>query len=101
MGPITYSLNLGVHCKIRHFFSTIVCRINLSVENKFVTGILRDKTMNNKLISIPNNDKQNQTNYRLNYWLKSLKQTNQNSIKLPEVFELTIKNTVIKLWVPV
>ena len=35
------------------------------------SGILRDKTMKNELIYIPNEDKQNYSSKGQNYWLKS------------------------------
>ena len=43
-----------------------------SVELRAITGILMDKTMNNKLMSNPNDYKQNYPFCNENHWLKCL-----------------------------
>ena len=51
--------------------------------------------MDDKLMHIPNDEKQNYPLSRLKlYWLKSLKPTNENSTKVPKVFEPTNKKTL-------
>ena len=56
--------------------------------NTNISGILRDKTMDDKLIFIPNDDKQNYPYFRLKLLVE-----NQNSEIVPKVFETT-NNTV-------
>ena len=60
--------------------------------------LLRDKTIKDKLIYIPNDDTQNYPFYRLQLLVKTFglnESTNQNSIKISKVDKLTNKKTLI------
>ena len=70
--------------------------------DRYNTGVLRDKTMDDKLIYIPNYDKQYYHFCRFDYLLKrldtsSLEPINQNLIKVPKV--LTPNNKITWLWI--
>ena len=60
------------------------------------TGILRDKTIADKLMYIPSNDTQNYPFCRLQLVVETFNEpTNQNSIKVPKVIKLTNKKTLL------
>ena len=61
-----------------------------------IKGIYRDKTMADKLMNIPNDDKQNHPSEDYNYWLERFdtqvnESTNQNSLKSPKLFSQRIE----------
>ena len=62
--------------------------------------ILRDKTMDEKLMYILNDDNQNYPFciLQLVVWLPTNEPTNENSIQVPKVVKTTNKKTLLKLW---